>query len=360
MRVAIMGAGLSGLTCALTLEKWGIKPTILEKRDQVGDRFVNGEIFLGILHRPISDALSYLADKYKIFLQPTSNIQKLVIFSENKKAEVEGLLGFTSIRGRHPNSLEAQLARQVSSPIQFNSQYSYEDLLKEYTHIIMATGDAAYAVKVKNYQTDLTVSLKGATFEGKFDPYTVYAWLDNRIAPRGYSYLIPYSEQEANGVIAYPDYLENRDVNPDQLWHKFLKRLNTDLGIFSNQDNHFQITNYLIGHCNSPRIANTFFTGNCFGSLMPFLGFGQFGALLTGIYAAQDLLGLKDYEKSTNRLIKSYQNSLVLRRGIEKLNNQGFDSIVESLSGRLGNKIFNTRFNVLEMASYLLRPLIKE
>jgi flavin-dependent dehydrogenase len=42
MEVAIKGAGMSGLSCAITLEKHGIKPTIFEKRNRVGDRFVNG------------------------------------------------------------------------------------------------------------------------------------------------------------------------------------------------------------------------------------------------------------------------------------------------------------------------------
>ncbi len=34
MNVAIMGAGLSGLACAITLEKMGVTPTIFEKRSQ--------------------------------------------------------------------------------------------------------------------------------------------------------------------------------------------------------------------------------------------------------------------------------------------------------------------------------------
>ena len=37
MRVAIIGAGLSGLSCALELERHGIKPDIFEKKDYVGE-----------------------------------------------------------------------------------------------------------------------------------------------------------------------------------------------------------------------------------------------------------------------------------------------------------------------------------
>ena len=63
MEVAIMGAGMSGLSCAITLEKHGITPTIFEKRNSVGDRFVNGEAMFSILNRPNKDCLPYIAEK---------------------------------------------------------------------------------------------------------------------------------------------------------------------------------------------------------------------------------------------------------------------------------------------------------
>lgn len=88
-----MGAGLSGLACAIILEKNGILPTIFEKRNTVGDRFINGEIFLSILTKPINDAIAYFSDSYGIFLQPISHIHKLVLYSEHQKAEINGQLG---------------------------------------------------------------------------------------------------------------------------------------------------------------------------------------------------------------------------------------------------------------------------
>lgn len=75
-----MGAGLSGLVCAIMLEKNGIHPTIFEKRSQAGDRFINGEIFLSSLSKPVSDAIAYFADTYGIYLQPTSHIKNLVLY----------------------------------------------------------------------------------------------------------------------------------------------------------------------------------------------------------------------------------------------------------------------------------------
>ncbi|MGI6576304.1 MAG: NAD(P)-binding protein [bacterium] len=353
-----MGAGLSGLSCALTLEKHGIAPIVFESRNQVGDRFVNGEILLSILSRPVTDSIAYFANDHSIFLQPASNIKKMFLYSAKEEALIEGNLGFVTVRGRDYDSLENQLVRQYKGEIIFNSKYSYEQLLQDFTHVVVATGDAAYADKIQIFNTDLTVTLRGATVEGLFQRSTVMAWLNNFFAPQGYCYLIPFSEREANIVIAYPDYPENRKYDINILWDSFFQdvcmRLNQNLRVTDR----FEITHYMIGTCRFPRIGNTFFTGNCFGSVMPFLGFGQFAAILTGIYAAHDLCGKGDYAQLTKSLQQSYKNSLVLRRIMESLNNQQFDTVVRYLNSSLGQKLFNsTRLDVMKVASYLLRPM---
>ncbi|MCC0562950.1 NAD(P)-binding protein [Brevibacillus borstelensis] len=54
-----MGAGLSGLACAITLEKHGISPAVFEVRERLGDRFVNAESMLSILQKPITDPVAF-------------------------------------------------------------------------------------------------------------------------------------------------------------------------------------------------------------------------------------------------------------------------------------------------------------
>ena len=360
MKVAIMGAGLSGLTCAITLEKNGIIPTVFERGNQVGDRFINGEIMLSILSRPIRDDLAYLSEKHGIFLQPTGNIKNLHLYSEREHSLITGALGFNNLRGRHEHSFEKQLEGQLTkTEIIFNSKKSYEELLQEYTHVVMATGDGAYAAKVQNYQQDLTVSIKGCILKGKFDRYMAAAWLDHHIAPKGYGYFIPISDTEADLAIAYPDYPENTDQDIEALWQHFYQRacsvFQQDLEVIDG----FQIENYIIGICKSPRIGNTFFTGNCFGAIMPFLGFGQLTALLTGIYAAYDLCSLGNYEKLTHSLKRSYEQSIILRKSMEQLNNSQYDLFVRALNGSFGHRLFHTKsISPLKVASYLLRPFV--
>lgn len=132
MEVAIMGAGMSGLSCAITLEKQGIKPTIFEKRSCVGDRFINAEAMFSILNRPIKDCIDYLSKNYGIYLNPVDEVNKLIIHSKNEVASIEGRMGEINVRSRHDNSYERQLEKQVNTKINFNSNYEYEELCKNF------------------------------------------------------------------------------------------------------------------------------------------------------------------------------------------------------------------------------------
>lgn len=92
---------------------------------------------------------------------------------------------------------------------------------------------------------------------------------------------------------------------------------------------------------------------------MPFLGFGQFASLLTGIYAAYDILGRKKYEKQVMPIIKSYNISYTLRKLMEMIDNKTCDFLVKNLNSKLGDKIFNSNFNYLQIISTLLKPYTK-
>jgi len=358
MNVAIMGAGLSGLCCAITLERLGVNPTIYEKRRIVGDRFINGEAFMSLLTRPIIDPIRYFMEEHQIEIKPVSHIRTMQIFSENEQATINGNLGFLNIRGRHPLALENQLANQVKSPIHFHSEYTYEELLETHSHVVLATGDASYAEKLQPFKVDTTASLIGATIEGNFDRYTVFIWLNNRFAPKGYGYLLPFSETEANLVLGYPDNLVQ--ANKEELWNEFYNEVCMTLNQSLKVTDSFNISNYIMGTCSFPRIGNTFFVGNCFGSLMPFLGFGQLEAMLTGIYAAYDICGLGKYEDLVKPIQNSYNDSATLRHAIEKLETPMHDIIVKQLDGYLGKALFQkTRINPLKVMGFLLRPFVR-
>lgn len=361
MNIAIMGAGLSGLSCAITLEKYGVQPTIFEKRSRVGDRFVNAEAMLSILNRPIKDSIKYLGDNYDIHLTPIDEINKAVFHSKHNVGSIDGTLGYTNIRGRHKNSFESQLSRQVKSKINFNSKYSYDELCKEFECVIVAPGDGAYAAQMGNYRSDLACTLKGVTVEGEFVTNIINVWFNYDVIPKGYGYVVPFSKKEANIVIAYPDYPSNIKLDINNMWDRFYTMVCTDLDQSFRITDEFEISKYMMGICIKPVIENTYFVGNCFGTIAPGLGFGQFASMLSGIYSAYDLCGLGRYEDLVKPLLENYNNSLTLRRFLEGLDDDKFDFFIKNLDNKLADGLINkicSNTNEIELLK-LLTPSMK-
>lgn len=361
MKVAIMGAGISGLSCAITLERNGIEPTIFEKRSRVGDRFINAEAMFDILNRPIKDCLGYIREKFNIDLQPISDVDKLIVHSKNEVSSIQGKIGYTNLRGRHENSFERQLEKQLKRKIIFNSSYEYETLCKEFDFVVLATGDGEYSSNLGNYRCDLTCTIVGATVVGDFIKSNPHVWFNYDIIPKGYGWLIPFSEKEANLVIAYPDYPNNIKLDRDKMWSRFYELASSDLNQSLKIRDSFQITRYMMGICLRPKIDNTYFIGNCFGTISPGLGFGQFASILTGVYCAYDILGIEKYEKLVKPLFENYNNSLVLRRYLENLADDKLDAIVKNLDNKLIDNLIdrlcdnNTSLDILKY----LTPIMK-
>lgn len=362
MKVAIMGAGLSGLSCAIILERNGIEPTIFEKRRMPGDRFINAEAIFNISNRPINNCLDYFRTEYDIVLKPIDEVRKIKVYGPEAEALLQGNLGYTNIRGRHGESFESQLARQVKSKIIFRSVYEYEDLLKDYTHVVLATGDAAYSTKLNNFRVDLTINVRGATVDGCFKTDDIACWYNNEFAPKGYAYLMPYTKAEANISIAYPGYDDTTIEEIDDLWDKFYSRAKKDLGQTLTITDKYEVKRYILGICNKPKINNTYFTGNCFGTIMPAYGLGQFTAILTGIYAALDICGKGNYEELVKPLKESYENSIIIRRAMEKLDNKKLDLFVKAMDNAIASKLFSdsTELDLFKIVSKILKPFIRE
>jgi digeranylgeranylglycerophospholipid reductase len=66
MKVAIIGAGISGLSCAIELQRHGITPVIFGKTKMLGDKPGMLIATLRMFHRSIRSPMSFIKSKYGI------------------------------------------------------------------------------------------------------------------------------------------------------------------------------------------------------------------------------------------------------------------------------------------------------
>lgn len=67
MKIAIIGAGLSGLACAAECERLGVIPHVFEKDDTVGWPWVTVSVWPELVYRAYGDPLEHLKETYGIF-----------------------------------------------------------------------------------------------------------------------------------------------------------------------------------------------------------------------------------------------------------------------------------------------------
>lgn len=349
MKVAIIGAGVSGLACAYQLESYGVEPIIFEAQSIVGGGYNHVAAILQVFTRSIKDPLRYEKYRYDIPVQPTAVINKIIMNGPTKRSIIHGSnLGYFFIRGPEEGSLENNLFRLLKSNINFNTKVDdIEYLKREFDYVVVATGNNQFTKIYGCWQDLMETWLKGAVILGEFDPNTLIMWLNTIYAKSGYAYLAPYDSKRALLALMVP-YIKRNEL--EAYWQTFLKLENISHEIVEEF-----VIQHKSGNVYPHSIENVYFVGNSGGILEPFLGFGQFHALLSGSIAARCIVESGDYEKDIEYIKEEFMKMLAFRKALDTLTNNGLDFLVNLLGFPVINKIvYNTGFNAAKYASWFV------
>ena len=356
MRVAIVGAGLSGLACAFRLEQQGFQGTvdIYEKKSGVGHANIFLEFISELFHRPIDDLFVHLASEYKLYLLPHQTIYNSQSFGPTKSTIYEGYIGHVVVRGNHENSLEKQLAKNIKTPIKFNQAVDINEIKKQYDMVVAATGRLQDVPQALGARIDRYVEFYHGLIKGSFDDRMTKVWFNNKYASKGYAFQLTLDESTAMVSVASPD----EQFNLAKGWSTFIEEV---FGSEAELTELHHIKNFAIGRPNRYSFENLLFVGNVGGGVTPAMGFGLHNAILSGIYAADSILKHEDYEAKMRHLDQEYNWSLTLRNALEQMDDQHYDVLVDGIDSILGRVVLKKGgININRLAGRVLSIITHE
>ena len=323
MKVAIIGAGLGGLSCAHEFEKHGITPTIFEKKRRIGEDVDFVTSTLQLFERKHGDPLKYVKDNFNLDLMPLNILRNIEMYSPNEKTIVKGTRGYIFCRGEAGHSIESQLASYVKTPITFYKHMYIDDIRKDYDYVINATGSYDYAKQRGIFTPHYQAFVRIAVLSGSFDKSTIKMWVNNEYSKQSFAYLLPHSPNKAClAVIA--DKITHTEL--DYYWEKFITLENVKYTIVKTRDAIHE-TGIVYPH----KIDNVYFVGSSGGFIGSVLGFGMINAITTGAFAARSIIFKTDYEKLIKPIIKYILKNYELRKVINTFDNNDYDKLIEFL-----------------------------
>ena len=90
MNVAIIGAGIAGLSCAYELKRNGVIPTIFEEKQYLSQAVDFNTTTLKLFDRNMSDPMRYLKKEYNLNIKPLNALKEIVMNSPNKQTVIKG------------------------------------------------------------------------------------------------------------------------------------------------------------------------------------------------------------------------------------------------------------------------------
>ena len=98
VKIAIIGAGIGGLACALECEKLGVITDVYERDHSVGWVWPSISYWPSVIYRNIGDPIDHLKRDYDIDMLPLNECKTIIIKSPGQEVKVRGKLGYFYIK----------------------------------------------------------------------------------------------------------------------------------------------------------------------------------------------------------------------------------------------------------------------
>ncbi|NOY59086.1 MAG: NAD(P)/FAD-dependent oxidoreductase [Calditrichaeota bacterium] len=315
--IHIIGAGPAGLVAAINLAKAGYDTIVHEKHDDVGSRF-NGD-FQGIENwSSANDAMSFLK---KIGLQVNFLCapHKIGHFYgpnlKEVKIKTRRPLFYLIERGVAAGSFDQGLKQQaLAAGVQFLWNDKIEKVPSEIT--IVGTGPKA-----------ADVIAKGIIFKTSH-PDAYYGFLDDRIAPKGYAYLLVNNQRATFATCMFEDFRNSRIY-----FERALKTMRKIVNIDIKEPAEFGGFGNFFLPSSGRKNDKSLYVGETAGFQDALWGFGLRYALLSGYLAAQSIISGRNFDRLCRQyILPSLKTSLANRWFFAHLGNHGYRWVLNRLN----------------------------
>lgn len=358
MKIAIIGAGLAGLSCALECEKFGIYPDIFERDADIGWLWPSVIFLPAVFHREYGDIVKYLRENYKINIKPSNGAKSFIMKSPSHKVKVNGNLGYFLIRGKKLEAVEYQLLRRLHrARIQYNMPADYKELSKQYDYVVVASGRITEAAQLGVWKAIDNVVMIGGVVLGNFNDTLSTIYFNTEYAGTGYGRITPFSPSQAVTGIYIIGEKAKDEFNAERLFNKFLQYEKLDDLEFICK---IKPPNFPIGKVRKFQIGNILLTGRSAGLTDRLIGTGAPESIMSGVLAARAIIQGKNYNKLVKPLQRHIENISAFRNKVNKFNNDDFDMLLSHLDKYIVKKaLYDSEINFVDMAGSILRAVYK-
>jgi flavin-dependent dehydrogenase len=335
--IKILGAGISGLSAAITLARNGYKIDVFEKNSHVGGRFKRD--FQGLRNfgneniEPIKEF-----EKFGVYIKPYKKLKRIVRYSRSHSFEIVSNnkpIYYLVLRGKNKNSIDSQLANLA---VNYGANICYNTNLNISEADIVAIGPS---------RAD-SLAYGGIYYDVSIDN-TGYVFLDKKYSPNGYFYLLP-GEKKGEAEVINSTF--GPTVNMHTLKTLYNKAIEENEILKELLDGATKKTVQAgIGCCTlleKPYKHDKYYVGEAAGFQDVTAGFGIRYAVISGYLAAQSIIESKDYNE---QVVKTFKSRLDFERkrseNFKKMSDDDLDKIFRSINEKFGYKLTLKEYEAL-------------